>query len=68
MNATAAPAPHQPHWISRHAFQVVSVLFFATQAVLGIAAHLGCDSLAYLSMAGVYEAVRGSADRLDDRA
>ncbi|MBC7550305.1 MAG: amidophosphoribosyltransferase, partial [Cellulomonas sp.] len=28
-----------------------------------IAAHLGCDTLAYLSMAGVYEAVRGSADR-----
>ncbi len=28
-----------------------------------IAAHLGTDSLAYLSMAGVYEAVRGSQDR-----
>ncbi len=28
-----------------------------------IAAHLGCDSLAYLSMAGVYEAVRGSSER-----
>ncbi len=28
-----------------------------------VAAHLGCDTLAYLSMAGVYEAVRGSADR-----
>ena len=28
-----------------------------------IAAHLGCDTLAYLSMAGVYEAVRGSQDR-----
>ena len=28
-----------------------------------IAEHLGCDSLAYLSMGGVYDAVRGSEDR-----
>jgi amidophosphoribosyltransferase len=28
-----------------------------------IAAELHCDSLAYLSLAGVYEAVRGSSDR-----
>lgn len=28
-----------------------------------IAAHLGCDSLAYISMAGVYEAVRGTSER-----
>jgi amidophosphoribosyltransferase len=25
-----------------------------------VAAELGCDSLAYLSLAGVYEAIRGS--------
>ena len=28
-----------------------------------IAAELGCDSLAYLSLAGVYEAVRGERGR-----
>jgi amidophosphoribosyltransferase len=28
-----------------------------------IAAELGCDSLAYLSLEGVYEAVRGDRDR-----
>jgi amidophosphoribosyltransferase len=28
-----------------------------------VAAELGCDSLAYLSLKGVYEAVRGSPDR-----
>ncbi len=28
-----------------------------------IAEHLGCDTLAYLSMAGVYAAVRGSEGR-----
>jgi len=28
-----------------------------------VAAELGCDSLAYLSLAGVYEAVRGSRER-----
>jgi amidophosphoribosyltransferase len=27
-----------------------------------IAAELGCDSLAYLSLAGVYEAIRGTRD------
>jgi amidophosphoribosyltransferase len=28
-----------------------------------VAAELGCDSLAYLSLEGVYEAVRGSRER-----
>ena len=28
-----------------------------------VASELGCDSLAYLSLAGVYEAVRGDRDR-----
>jgi amidophosphoribosyltransferase len=28
-----------------------------------VAAELGCDSLAYLSLDGVYEAVRGSRER-----
>ncbi len=28
-----------------------------------IAAELGCDSLAYLSLEGVYEAVRGDRER-----
>jgi amidophosphoribosyltransferase len=28
-----------------------------------VALELGCDSLAYLSLGGVYEAVRGSRDR-----
>jgi len=41
MNATADPldeAP-EPHWILRSAFQVVSVLFFSTQAALGYAVY-----------------------------
>jgi amidophosphoribosyltransferase len=28
-----------------------------------VAAELGCDSLAYLSLAGVYEAIRGDRSR-----
>jgi amidophosphoribosyltransferase len=28
-----------------------------------VAAHLGCDSLAYLSLGGVYQAVGGERDR-----
>ncbi|HEY5894946.1 MAG TPA: fatty acid desaturase [Chthoniobacterales bacterium] len=30
-----------PHWISRAAFQVVSILFFSTEAVLGLAVYHG---------------------------
>lgn len=30
-----------PHWISRAAFQVVSILFFSTQAALGLAVYHG---------------------------
>jgi amidophosphoribosyltransferase len=33
------------------------------RSVEEVAEHLGCDSLAYISMAGVYEAVGGSPDR-----
>jgi amidophosphoribosyltransferase len=33
------------------------------RTVEGVAAELGCDSLAYLSLDGVYEAVRGSRER-----
>lgn len=36
MNALTATdiEPHEPHWISRSAFQIVSILFFSTEAVL----------------------------------
>ena len=33
------------------------------RTVAEVAAELGCDSLAYLSLEGVYEAVRGSRAR-----
>ena len=33
------------------------------RTVAEIAAELGCDSLAYLSLEGVYEAIRGSRER-----
>lgn len=33
--------PRGPHWISRAAFQVVSILFFSTEAVLGMAVYHG---------------------------
>ena len=32
------------------------------RTVAEVAEELGCDSLAYLSLAGVYEAIRGSRD------
>ena len=43
MNPTAESLsePHEPHWISRAAFQVVSILFFSTQAALGVAMYHG---------------------------
>ena len=43
MNAAPASALelHQPHWLSRAAFQVVSILFFSTQAALALALHRG---------------------------
>ena len=39
MNATTAieVEPHEPHWISRSAFQIVSILFFSTEAALAVA-------------------------------
>jgi amidophosphoribosyltransferase len=33
------------------------------RTVAEVAAELGCDSLAYLSLEGVYEAIRGSRER-----
>src|ERR1700676_1248305 len=33
--------PHQPHWVSRSAFQVVIVLFFFTEIALAAALHSG---------------------------
>jgi fatty acid desaturase len=33
--------PHEPHWISRAAFPVLVVLFFITQASLGLAVYRG---------------------------
>ena len=43
MNAASATGvePHEPHWISRSAFQLVSILFFSTQAALGFAVYHG---------------------------
>nr|MDQ3624660.1 fatty acid desaturase [Verrucomicrobiota bacterium] len=48
MNAQSATAiePHEPHWISRLSFTVVSALFFSTQAALGVAVHHGWTWLA----------------------
>ncbi|MGB8168188.1 MAG: fatty acid desaturase [Chthoniobacteraceae bacterium] len=39
MNAPTAieAEPHEPHWISRSAFQIVSILFFSTENALGFA-------------------------------
>ncbi len=41
MNAASASLaePHEAHWITRSAFQVVSVFFFSTQAALGYAVY-----------------------------
>jgi fatty acid desaturase len=33
--------PHEPHWVSRAAFQILLLIFFATQAVLGVAVYRG---------------------------
>jgi fatty acid desaturase len=33
--------PHQPHWVSRSAFQVVIVLFFSTEIALAAVLHSG---------------------------
>jgi fatty acid desaturase len=43
MNAASATTiePHEPHWLSRSAFQVVSILFFSTQAALAAAVYHG---------------------------
>lgn len=40
MNALSATEA-EPHWISRAAFQVVSLLFFSSQAALGFAVYRG---------------------------
>jgi fatty acid desaturase len=43
LNATAESLsePHEPHWISRSAFQIVSILFFCTQGALLFALNHG---------------------------
>ena len=42
MNSSpAAESPAEPHWISRAAFPVLSVLFFITQVSLGFAVYRG---------------------------
>ena len=43
MNVTPAISvePHEPHWLTRGAFQVVSILFFSTEAALGAAIYHG---------------------------
>ena len=44
MNTAMIEPPEEtrgPHWVSRAAFQVVSVLFFSTQALLATAVHHG---------------------------
>ena len=48
MNATTATEvePHEPHWISRSAFQIVSILFFSTEAALAWALSHGSIWLA----------------------
>jgi fatty acid desaturase len=45
MNATPITEttiePHEPHWLSRAAFQLLIVIFFVTQAALGFAVYRG---------------------------
>jgi fatty acid desaturase len=38
--------PHEPHWVSRAAFPVLTVIFFVTQAALGFAVYRGIYWLA----------------------
>jgi fatty acid desaturase len=42
--------PHEPHWISREAFQVLVIIFVLNQAALGTAVYLGSIWLAVLLM------------------
>jgi hypothetical protein len=39
-------APHQPHWVSRAAFPVVTGVFFLTEAALFATVHRGVIWLA----------------------
>jgi fatty acid desaturase len=39
---------HEPHWVSRAAFSVLTVIFFVTQAALGFAVYSGIYWLAVL--------------------
>ena len=47
MNATdSIIEPHEPHWISRSAFQVLALMFMASQVALGFAVYHGSFWLA----------------------
>ena len=39
---------HEPHWISRAAFSALTIIFFITQATLGLAVYSGIFWLAVL--------------------
>ena len=39
---------HEPHWVSRAAFSVLTVTFFVTQAALGLAVYSGVFWLAIM--------------------
>ena len=59
MRITAPPIKHPCHYGIDMSTREEMIAHGRT--VEEIAAELGCDSLAYLSLAGVYEAVRGDA-------
>lgn len=48
MSAESPPLiePHEPHWVSKMAFPVLTAIFFATQAALGFAVYHGIYWLA----------------------
>src|ERR1700754_105382 len=72
MSAKSLPLiePHEPHWICKMAFPVLTVIFFTTQAALGLAVHreiywlavplvLVSSHLMHGMLIGVHEASHG---------
>ena len=61
MRITAPPIKHPCHYGIDMSTREEMIAH--GRSVEEVAAELGCDSLAYLSLAGVYEAIRGSRER-----
>ena len=68
MNATPTTEttiePHEPHWLSRAAFQLLIVIFFVTQAALGFAVYRGFYWLAVPLVLISSHLMHGMSDRL----